>query len=108
MMLIHTSNAIPDQTLPLTDNVFLGGDLDFLQQATSSSNGPKMLLCFGYVGWAAGQLEKEFLEGDWFIHPSSEQLIFDTPPEKMWQTILREMGGKYATYSMIPEDLSLN
>ena len=34
--------------------------------------------------------------------------IFQTPPEKIWQTILREMGGKYATLSMIPEDLSLN
>ena len=34
--------------------------------------------------------------------------IFDIPPEKLWQTILREMGGKYATLSMIPEDLSLN
>lgn len=108
MMLIHTSSEIPDQTLPLAENVFLGGDLEFLQHAIGSSSGPKLLLCFGYCGWSAGQLEKEFLEGDWFVYPATEALVFDTPPEKMWQTVLREMGGKYATYSMIPEDLSLN
>ena len=30
------------------------------------------------------------------------------PPDKMWQTLLREMGGKYKTLSMIPENLELN
>lgn len=108
MMLIHTSPEIPDQTLSLTENVFLGGDLDFLQNAIGTETGPKMLLCFGYCGWSAGQLEKEFLESDWFVHPANEELVFDTPPEKMWQKTLREMGGKYASLSMIPEDLSLN
>ena len=108
MMLLHASDQIPDQTLNLCEGVYLGGDLQFLQEAVSNVNGPAIRLCFGYCGWGAGELERQFLSGGWFLHPASAKHIFQTPPEKIWQTILREMGGKYATLSMIPEDLSLN
>lgn len=108
MMLLHTSDTIPQQTLQVTPGVFLGGDLNFLQEVVMHEDGPEILLCFGYSGWGAGQLEREFLDGHWLLHPASEKHIFHTPPEKLWQTLLREMGGKYATLSMIPEDLTLN
>lgn len=108
MMLLHSSDQIHDQTLQICDGVFLGGDLQFLQDAIQDTNGPHIRLCFGYAGWTAGQLEREFLSGLWFLHPASAKHVFETPPDKAWQTILREMGGKYATLSMIPEDLSLN
>lgn len=108
MMLLHTYDKLPGQTMEICESVYLGGDLQFLQEALSSSHGPEILLCFGYSGWGAGQLEREFLDGGWFIHPASLDLIFHTPPDKMWATLLRVMGGKYATLSMIPEDLSVN
>jgi len=108
MMLLHTADTIPQQTLTVTDGVYLGGDLQFLQESISDANGPEIYLCFGYAGWGAGQLEREFLDGGWFLHPATKRHLFHIPAEKLWQTLLREMGGKYATLSMIPEDLSLN
>lgn len=108
MMLLHTSDTIPSQSLKVCDGVYLGGDLQFLQEAVSDPNGPSIHLCFGYSGWAAGQLEREFLDGHWFLHPATAHHIFHVAPDRLWQTLLREMGGKYATLSMIPEDLSLN
>lgn len=108
MMLLHTCPDIPQQTLEVCKGVFLGGDLQFLQEAVTQEEGPSIHLCFGYAGWGAGQLEREFLDGHWFVHPASEKNIFHIPPEKLWQTLLREMGGKYATLSMIPEDLTVN
>lgn len=108
MMLLHTNSGIPDQTLQVCDNVFLGGDLQFLQDSIIDPKGPNVHLCFGYAGWGGGQLEREFLDGGWYIYPANERLIFEIPPEQLWQTLLREMGGKYATLSMIPEDLTLN
>lgn len=108
MMLLHTCPDIPQQTLQVTPGVFLGGDLNFLQEMVAEEDGPDIYLCFGYSGWGAGQLEREFLDGHWFLYPASEKLLFHIPPEKLWQTLLREMGGKYASLSMIPEDLSLN
>lgn len=108
MMLLHSSDKIPDQTLKVCEGVYLGGDLDFLQESASDANGPPILLCFGYTGWGPSQLEREFLSGQWFLQPGSPQFIFDDHPDKLWQCILREMGGKYTTFSMMPEDLSLN
>jgi putative transcriptional regulator len=108
MMLLHSSSQIEQQTLKICEGVYLGGDLQFLQEAITDPNGPNINLCFGYAGWGMGQLEREFLDGHWFLHPATSEHIFHIPPEKLWQQLLREMGGKYATLSMIPEDLSLN
>lgn len=108
MMLLHSSNQIENQTLQICDGVYLGGDLQFLQEAILDANGPYIHLCFGYAGWGTGQLEREFLDGHWFLCPASDLHIFHTSADKLWQVLLREMGGKYATLSMIPEDLSLN
>lgn len=108
MMLLHSSGKIPDQIIEICEGVFLGGDLQFLQEAISDQNGPKLLLCFGYAGWQAGQLEREFLDGGWFLCPASFKHIFETPADKLWQELLRELGGRYATLSMIPEDLDVN
>lgn len=108
MMLLHTSDTIPQQTLEVCPGVFLGGDLQFLQDSLVSEAGPQIFLCFGYAGWGAGQLEREFLDGHWLLYPASQYYVFETQPERLWQTLLKEMGGKYATMSMIPEDLSVN
>ncbi len=108
MMLLHNSPTIPQQTMEVCSDVFLGGDLQFLQSIIRDESGPNIHLCFGYAGWGAGQLETEFLDGHWFLYPADHTHIFETSPEKIWQALLREMGGKYATLSMIPEDLSLN
>lgn len=108
MMLLHSSDKTPEQTIEICKGVYLGGDLQFLQETLSDPTGPPLRLCFGYAGWQAGQLEREFLDGGWFLCPATAEHLFKTPPEKLWQTLLREMGGKYASLSMIPEDLSLN
>ncbi|MCH9611048.1 MAG: hypothetical protein S4CHLAM81_13800 [Chlamydiales bacterium] len=108
MMLLHDCKEIPDQTIEVCEGVFLGGDLQFLQESVTESDGPMLRLCFGYAGWQGGQLEREFLDGQWFLHPANAKHIFEIPPEKLWGELLREMGGRFATLSMIPEDLNLN
>ena len=108
MMLLHSSDKIEQQTLKVCDGVYLGGDLQFLQDAISKTEGPEMLLCFGYTGWHAGQLEREFLDGGWYLCPATKKHLFETPPDKLWSQLLLELGGRYATLSMIPEDLTLN
>lgn len=108
MMLLHSSNSIPQQTIEVVDGVFLGGDLQFLHNAVSKADGPHLLLCFGFTGWEPGQLEREFLDGKWFLCPATSRHLFETEPDHLWQILLREMGGKYASFSTIPEDLDLN
>lgn len=108
MMLLHAQEDLPTQTLQICEGVFLGGDLDFLQQSIQEPDGSPIRLCFGYCGWGPGALEKELVAGQWFLYPAKQEHLFTIPAEKLWQTILQQMGGKYATLAMIPEDLSLN
>jgi putative transcriptional regulator len=108
MMILHTHEETAAQTLSVCDGVFLGGDLQFLQEMIADEEGPRINLCFGYAGWTAGQLEREFLDGSWYMQQATSKYIFYTPPEKLWRTLLRDMGGKYATLSMLPDDLSTN
>ena len=106
MLLLHNADA--EGALPILSDVSLGGDLEFLQESLLDSEGPDVRLIFGYSSWSSGQLEKEFLNGQWFLCPGSSKHVFETPVDKVWQTVLREMGGRFASLSMIPEDLSLN
>lgn len=110
MMLLHTAAEKPpgQEMLSICENVWLGGDLAFLQQSIKDPEGPEIILCFGYAGWGSGQLEREFLDGVWFLAPATQERIFHLPPDKLWQELLRSMGGRYTALSMIPEDLSLN
>jgi putative transcriptional regulator len=108
MMLLHNSDKVPQQTMEICEGVYLGGDVQFLQEMAADENGPDMRLCFGYIGWGEGILEREFLDGNWFLCRATADKLFHAPSERLWQALLREMGGKYATLSMIPEDLSLN
>lgn len=108
MMLLHSKDIEGDKALKICDGVYLGGDLQFLQEALSDTSGPSLRLCFGFCGWGPGQLEKEFLTGLWLLQPATSQAVFEIPSDQLWRSTLRQMGGKYATLSMIPDDLSLN
>lgn len=109
LMLLHNSSSIGEgNTLEICRNVYLGGDLEFLQRSASDDHGPHVKLCFGYAGWGAGQLEREFISNSWFVHPALERHVFETPSDQLWRTLLREMGGRYATFSMMPDNLALN
>ncbi len=108
MMLLHSSDSIPNQTIEICPGVYLGGDLQFLHDAMSSTNSTSLCLCFGYLGWTGGQLEQEFMDGDWFLYPGSAEHVFDIHPDGIWKRLLHSMGGRYATLATIPEDVSLN
>ena len=107
MMLLHNCKEL-EQTLKVTEDVFLGGDLEFLQESIAKADGPSILLCFGYAGWGPGLLERDFMNGSWILTSGTSDYIFESPSDKLWQQTLRDKGGKYATLSLIPEDLSLN
>lgn len=105
VMLIQDQGFGGETSLEIAEGIYLNGDMESMQEG---AHFPRTLLCFGYGGWASGILEREFLNGAWFLCPATKEYLFDTPPEKLWQTLLRKMGGKYKTLSMMPEDLELN
>ena len=108
MMLIHSVKNEREKYIEICEGVYLGGNLEFIQEAATEPSPPPVLMCLGYGGWGVDFLEREFLGGICFTPPASKEHIFETPPETLWQTLLKEMGGKYKTLSLIPSDLELN
>ena len=62
----------------------------------------------GYAGWSPGQLDDEMKADAWLTHPASLELVFHRQPEKLWKTVLCEMGPAYRLLAEMPEDVSRN
>jgi putative transcriptional regulator len=105
---LHTDSFIPDaDVLP---NLALGHSLDdLLEIGEGFSPTKKVRLFAGYAGWSPGQLETEMKRKSWLTFPASVQLVFETPPEQLWQKILNDKGGwRNKLLAQMPDDLSLN
>ena len=105
---LHADNFLADaNVLP---NLGIEHSLDALVDLGESFSPEKKIKLFtGYAGWSAGQLESEMKSKAWLTHPASLDLVFDTPPEKIWPAILRQKGGwRNKLLSQSPDDLSWN
>ena len=68
-----------------------------LEELLEQAAGGQPVRCFvGYSGWGAGQLEAETVEGSWIVAPARAEHVFDVPPDRLWATVLHELGGQYA------------
>jgi len=105
---LHTDSFIPEaEVLP---NLALGHSLDELLEIGEAFSATKKVRMFaGYSGWSPGQLENEMKRKSWLTFPASLELVFETPPEQLWQKVLQTKGGwKNKLLSQMPEDLSWN
>lgn len=107
IMILQNYEMSTGNSVKICDDVYINEDFGVPQHGVDSLAG-LTLLCFGYSGWEGGALEREFLNGTWFLHPANSSHIFNTSPDLLWRTLLREMGSKYKTLSMLPDDLDLN
>lgn len=105
---LHTDSFLPEaDVLP---NLALGHSLDDLLEIGEGFSATKRVRLFaGYAGWSPGQLETEMKRKAWLTFPATVNLVFETPPEDLWQKVLREKGGwRNKLLAQMPDDLSLN
>lgn len=105
---LHTDSFIPDADV--MTNLALGHSLDDLLELGENFSPTKKVRMFaGYAGWSPGQLEGEMKRKAWLTYPASLELVFEIPPEQLWQKVLQNKGGwKNKLLSQMPEDLSWN
>lgn len=90
-------------------NVSLGHSLEELSEIAESFSPHKQLKVFaGYAGWSPGQLESEMESEAWLTHPASKELIFNHPPEALWNEILKQKTWQNRLLAQSPDDLSWN
>lgn len=107
MIMLHSESSC-ENTSEICPEVFLGGDINLFQNVDNEQFSSVINVYFGFVSWKSGQLEQEFFDGLWFITKAKKEHVFFDSDEDLWKAVLREMGGKYASISAVPKDLSLN
>ena len=88
--LVHRRPDLPDSVL-LEDGVYLSFSLETLK-ALLGGDPNQYRLCLGYAGWGPGQLEREMVAGGWINSSITSKRIFDTPVEKIWDAVIRDLG----------------
>src|SRR6187397_935339 len=68
--------------------------LQVLQDPPSS----RTRVIVGYAMWGPGQLESELASSSWLTIAVDPSLIFDVPPEQMWEAALRRLGSDPASF----------
>jgi putative transcriptional regulator len=62
-------------------------------EAVSRGEGPdQILVCLGYAGWSAGQLEDEVAANTWLTVPASDELIFNAPVDERFNRAFGLLG----------------
>ncbi|MGE5244990.1 MAG: YqgE/AlgH family protein [Betaproteobacteria bacterium] len=84
----------------IADNLSLSTSPDLLRRLLETPEPPNARLVVGYSGWGAGQLEAELEASAWLISDVDRDLIFDTPPEQMWERAIRRLGADPSALQM--------
>ena len=84
----------PDaESICVCDGIYLSTSLDLLRRLLNEPPPPRTRLLAGYAGWEAGQLDAELTASTWLTAEVSLDIIFDTRPTDMWETVIRSLGA---------------
>jgi putative transcriptional regulator len=84
----------------ICDGLYLSTSPDRLSRLLEPNPPERTRLVIGYSGWGPGQLEFELAESAWLLSDVNADLIFSTPPERMWEPAIRRLGADPAALQM--------
>lgn len=90
--ILHTPQDIWKSSLELSDEFMVTTSKDILEAIGSKHQPDNFLICLGYAGWQAGQLEQELLENSWITIAADKELLFSTPIHARWQKATEKLG----------------
>ena len=88
--LVHRRPEVGD-SVKLEEDVYLSVSTDALR-VLLAGDPDEYRLCLGYAGWGPGQLEREMVAGGWLNSAITARRIFDTPVDKIWDAVIRDLG----------------
>jgi putative transcriptional regulator len=84
----------------IADRLYLSTSPDLLRRLLEPDPPPMVRLIVGYSGWGPGQLEAELQASSWLMSEVDRDLVFNTPPEQMWETGIRRLGADPSALQM--------
>jgi putative transcriptional regulator len=92
--------AEQERSVSIVDGLYLTTSPELLRRVLGPTPPARTRLIVGYSGWKSGQLEAELRASAWLTSEVDRELIFGTPPDRMWETALRRLGADPSTLQM--------
>jgi len=80
------------QNLEIAQGIRLSTSKDILENIAEGTGPDNVIVCLGYAGWSAGQLEDEIARNSWLTIPADEALLFHTPLEDIAEKAAEKLG----------------
>jgi putative transcriptional regulator len=85
---IHSPEYKSAGTVVINERFAMTQNREILRDIGEKRGPDKVLVAFGYAGWAAGQLEGELGRNDWLVAPADTQLVFDEVRDRVWEAAM--------------------
>ncbi len=110
LFFIHTLGELIPDSCPIKEGMYWGGDVEMLKTliSTGIANESNTRFYLGYAGWDSGQLVDELVRNSWLVSDITARQFLDTPPERMWQTFVDQMGTAYEMWGRFPRNVEDN
>lgn len=90
--ILYQGNYNEVDNMEITQNVRLTSSKEILEYLANGAGPENSIICLGYAGWSAGQLEEELAQNSWLTIPADEELLFHTPMEDIAQKAANKLG----------------
>lgn len=84
----------------IRDGLYLSTSQDVLREVLAARPAPRARVLAGYAGWGPGQLDEEIAQSAWLMGDVDLDIVFDLPPDVMWETAIRRIGADPSSLTM--------
>ena len=92
-VLMSEAQGPDDEQREVCPGVLLSVSKELTLQLLQSPPSNRARVIIGYAGWDAGQLDREIAASAWLTMDVDPALIFNTPPNQMWEAAIRRLGA---------------
>jgi putative transcriptional regulator len=110
MQVLHRLRRELPHEMEICREIRLGIDADTFRDVVAHSllPGEALHAYVGHAGWGAGQLAAELELGSWITCSAEPDIVFDTPPDEIWDSVLKSLGSPYSRLTSMPVDPRVN
>ena len=110
---IHFIHRIGDKiegSRKIGNGLYFGGEFDNVKELIKENKISKKDIRFfaGYSGWEDNQLKNEIKEQSWILKDSNTEICLEYTDSNLWGRIIKRLDQKYAIWTNMPADPSLN
>ena len=110
LFFLHTLGSEISDSQEIIKGLYWGGNMEDVKEMITLNlmDASKIRFFVGYSGWGAGQLESELKRNSWVITHTTGENIFNVTPDKLWDNLVKKLGGEYKLWEKLPRDPSFN